>query len=99
LVDWTIATLSVVNFLLTAGALFFAIKASRAFGRSSAGKAWRYFVAAAAISSAIALVALGAALESLHLPTWWREGGSMLFRVALLYAVYYFYKAWTRLGQ
>jgi hypothetical protein len=99
LVDWSTAALSIVNFLLTAGMLIFAVKLARTFGRSSAGKAWRYFVVATAIGVLVTVIALAAALDSLDLPAWWREGGSIVFRAALAYAIYHFYKAWTKLGQ
>ena len=99
MIDWSTSALSIVNFVLTAGMFFFAIKVSQIFGRSSAGKAWRYFVIATAVGIIVEIVALGTALGSLDLPAWWREGGSIAFRALLAYALYHFYKAWTRLGQ
>ncbi len=97
--DWSTALLSIVNFSLTAGMFFFAIKVSQTFEGSSAGKAWRYFVIAAAVGITVEIVAVGTALGSLVLPAYWREAGSIAFRALLAYALYHFYKAWKRLGQ
>jgi hypothetical protein len=99
LIDWSTASLSIVNFALTAGMFFFAIKVSQTFGRSSIGRAWQYFVIATAVGIIVEIVAFGAALGSLDLPAWWREGGSIAFRAMLAYALYHIYKAWARLGQ
>jgi hypothetical protein len=97
--DFTTAGLSVLGFLLASGILLFAAKVAGLFGKSLAGNAWRYFTVASGVLVVISLIALLAALESLVLPAWWREGSALVFRAILAYAVYHFYKAWTKMGK
>lgn len=99
MVDLTTAGLSVLGFLLALGILLFAAKVAGLFGKSLAGNAWRYFTVASAVLVAISLIALLGALGAIVLPAWWREGSALVFRALLAYAIYHFYKAWTKIAK
>jgi hypothetical protein len=49
---------------------------------------------AASIATAVEVIALSVLSGLVVLPLWWREGGSLLFRATLVYAVFHFYKVW-----
>jgi hypothetical protein len=87
-------TIVATNLLLSVGMLLFAIRVQSLFGRSLAGHAWRFFMVAASIATAVEVIALSVLSGLVVLPLWWREGGSLLFRATLVYAVYHFYKVW-----
>lgn len=99
MLDYVTATFSLLGLLLATGIFVFAAKVSGLFGASLAGKAWQYFTIASAVLVAISLVALWGALGLTALPTWWREGSAIVFRAFLAYAVYHFYKAWTKMAK
>jgi|SRR3989304_3477623 len=80
------------------GMLWFSIRVFDLFKGGSLARAWLGFAVSSGILVVISLAAVAQSFEWLSLPSWWREGSALIFRLSLVYALYIAYRTWKHLG-